>query len=212
MSKLLRRLLQACVLLTAVSQIPAPAIASEAKASLFSADIAAFDDAASPIDISPSQALLFADITPVIDEPVPEKLFLAKRSARFSQADLACLAEALYFEARGEGPKGQAAVAEVILNRVDSHAFPANVCGVINQPAQFSYTIGGSKTIRNKSAYNRVLLVAQAALIGAPRDLTSGATYFHTPNVRPAWSHRFDRTVQIGRHIFYRGNHRVAAN
>ena len=44
-----------------------------------------------------------------------------------------CLTEALYFEARGESVKGQFAVAEVILNRVDSAAFPNTVCGVIHQ-------------------------------------------------------------------------------
>lgn len=212
MPKLLRRLMQACALFTAISQIAVPAFASEANASLFSADIDAFDGASSPIDITPSQSLLFADVSPVVEDPTPEKLFLASRTVRFSQADLACLAEALYFEARGEGQRGQAAVAEVILNRVDSRAFPSNVCGVINQPAQFSYTIGGKKAIRNKSAYNRVLRVAEAALASTRRDLTGGATYFHTPSVRPAWAHRFQRTVQIGRHIFYRGNHRVASN
>ncbi|WP_228461569.1 cell wall hydrolase [Paracoccus liaowanqingii] len=145
------------------------------------------------------------------DAPI-EQLHLASTRASYSGADLECMAEALYHEARGEGRQGQAAVAEVILNRVDSGAFPGTVCGVINQPSQFSYTIGGAKPIRNKGAYLRARDIAQAALSGAPRALTGGATYFHTPAVRPAWSHRFQRTVQIGRHIFYRGNQRVASN
>ncbi len=54
--------------------------------------------------------------------------------------------------------------------------------------------------------------IAQDALSGAPRQLTGGATYFHTPAVRPAWARRFQKTVQIGRHIFYRTGQRVASN
>lgn len=95
---------------------------------------------------------------------------------------------------------------------MDSRAFPPTVCGVVNQPSQFSYTIGGRKSIRNKGAYMRARNIAEAALSGAPRVLTGGATYFHTPAVRPAWSSRFQRTVQIGRHIFYRRGQRVASN
>ena len=48
-------------------------------------------------------------------------------------ANWRCLSEALYFEARGETVKGQFAVAEVILNRVDSPRYPDSICGVINQ-------------------------------------------------------------------------------
>ena len=133
-------------------------------------------------------------------------------TVQINPTDLQCLSEALYFEARGEGVQGQQAVAEVILNRVDSRGFPSTVCGVVNQPAQFSYTIGGRKRITNKAAYLRARDIAQAALSGAPRNLTGGATYFHTPAVRPAWSHRFQRTVQIGAHIFYRSGQRIASN
>lgn len=96
---------------------------------------------------------------------------------------------------------------------MDSRRFPRTVCGVVNQPSQFSYTIGGRKPIRNKAAYLRARAIAENALAGAPRVLTGGATYFHTPAVRPAWSRRFQRTVRIGQHIFYRrGGQRVASN
>lgn len=139
--------------------------------------------------------------------------------ANTSDAELTCLAEALYFEARGEPVAGQKAVAEVILNRRDSGRFPGSVCGVVTQGSrggcQFSYHCGGnSRAIREKGAYMRVKQVAQAALNGAPRNLTGGATYFHTPAVRPSWSRRFTRTTRIGSHIFYRqgGGQRVASN
>lgn len=126
-----------------------------------------------------------------------------------SQQDLQCLSEALYFEARGEGSQGQRAVAEVILNRVDHPRFPKSVCGVVNQSGQFTY----KKTrIRESGAFARAQKIAQAALMGAPRGLTNGATYFHTGGVKPSWSRKFERTTRIGSHIFYRSDRRLASN
>ena len=132
--------------------------------------------------------------------------------AEVDQTDFKCLSEALYFEARGESAQGQAAVAEVILNRVDHPSFPRSVCGVINQPSQFSYKGRVSGRIHEKGAYLRAQRVAKAALEGAPRTLTNGATYFHTTAVRPNWSRRFERTTRIGSHIFYRSDRRLALN
>ena len=55
------------------------------------------------------------------------------------QAERACMAEAIYYEARGEGPRGQEAMAEVILQRMRSGDHPQSVCGVVHEPHQFSY-------------------------------------------------------------------------
>ncbi len=135
--------------------------------------------------------------------------------AAANQAELECLAKAVYFEARGEPLDGQRAVAEVILNRVDNPRFPETVCGVVSQGGrggcQFSYHCSGrSQAIREQGAYSRALRVAASALAGRPRTLTDGATYFHTRAVRPSWSQRFVRTAQIGHHIFYRPGQRLA--
>ena len=131
----------------------------------------------------------------------------------------ACLAEALYFEARGESVKGQFAVAEVILNRVDSPQFPDTVCAVVNQgtgrkyACQFTYTCDGQKEIINEPrAYKRVGKVAKLMVSGAPRELTDGATYYHTRAVSPRWSRKFTRTTSIGEHHFYRPQTRVSLN
>ncbi|WP_199260809.1 cell wall hydrolase [Paracoccus binzhouensis] len=129
---------------------------------------------------------------------------------QISQRDLQCLSEALYFEARGEGVDGQRAVAEVILNRVDHPRFPKTVCGVVNQRGQFTYN--KNARIREKGTFARVQKVAMAALAGAPRTLTNGATYFHARGVRPSWSKRFERTIRIGSHTFYRSDRRLASN
>ncbi|MFC0200749.1 cell wall hydrolase [Paracoccus rhizosphaerae] len=215
MPMLLDRLAHACLCAAIATPLIASGAAAGGNGSLFSSGGGLFGTAAAANTPRPTP-LLFTDADPVEiemteDAPV-ETLHLASARNSYSKADLQCLAEALYHEARGEGRQGQQAVAEVILNRVDSGAFPSTVCGVINQPSQFSYTIGGAKPIRNKSAFLRARDIAAEALAGAPRQLTGGATYFHTPAVRPSWSRRFQKTVQIGRHIFYRGNQRVASN
>ena len=218
MPKLPPRLMRACLCLALAQTIfvSNPATAAESNRDTLASHIA-HSAALHGIELGTKQmprasALRFANAEPAQVRNDPEQVYLARATQRFSEDDLACMTEALYFEARGEGARGQAAVAEVILNRVESRVFPSSVCGVVNQRAQFSYTIGGKKRISNKAAYLRARNVAETALAGAPRTLTNGATYFHTPAVRPAWSHRFQRTVQIGRHIFYRTNQRIASN
>ncbi|MEL6479117.1 MAG: cell wall hydrolase [Pseudomonadota bacterium] len=127
-----------------------------------------------------------------------------------------CLAEALYFEARGESTLGQVAVAEVILNRVDSRKYPNTVCGVIRQGensgrgCQFSYRCDGhSDAIREKKAYAHVGKVAWVMLQGKPRIITGKATHYHTTAVSPRWARKLVRTTKIGEHIFYRFKTRV---
>jgi spore germination cell wall hydrolase CwlJ-like protein len=124
-----------------------------------------------------------------------------------------CLTEALYFEARGENLEGQFAVAEVILNRRDSKKFPSTVCGVIGQGSksgkryacQFSYKCDGyAEVFKEKNAYIQVGKVARIMLDGKTRDLTKGATFYHTGAVSPRWSRKFERTAKVGRHFFYK--------
>lgn len=206
------RLTPICLGSAAVLLLSATLALAGGNGSLFSTNMALFGTTSEPMEMPHPKPLLYTDTEPVEVSPRPEQIFLARATPRVSEKDVGCLAEALYHEARGEGTQGQQAVAEVILNRVDSRAFPSTVCGVVNQPSQFSYTIGGAKRISNKAAFLRARDIAIAALSGAPRRLTGGATYFHTPAVRPAWSSRFQRTARIGRHIFYRSGQRMASN
>ncbi|WP_137112703.1 cell wall hydrolase [Rhodobacter sp. SY28-1] len=153
---------------------------------------------------------------PELDAPLPavamtEGLtedWLMSRPAPEGDAEWQCLTEALYFEARGESLDGQIAVAEVILNRVDSPLYPRTVCGVVKQRGgggcQFSYVCTGKKKMREKGAADLSGRIARAMLDGAPRVLTAGATHFHTRGVKPSWSKRFSRTAAIGAHLFYR--------
>ena len=143
---------------------------------------------------------------------IPTETELTAFPFKEGDQEWACLAEALYFEARGETIRGQFAVAEVILNRRDSGKFPDSICGVISQGAkktsracQFSYKCDGAPEVFNeRRAYKNVAKIATIMLDGFARKLTNGATYYHTNYVSPRWSRKFDRTAQIGVHYFYR--------
>ena len=138
--------------------------------------------------------------------------WLAAQQPGTGGAEWRCLAEALYFEARGESVKGQFAVAEVILNRVASADFPDTVCGVVHQGAgrgkyrcQFVYLCDGHReTIAEPRAFSSAGKIAQLMVTGAARPLTGGATHYHTRAVSPRWARRLPRTATIGRHHFYR--------
>lgn len=145
--------------------------------------------------------------------------WLASQPKATGSAEFKCLAEALYFEARGETVKGQFAVAEVIRNRVQSKRFPSSYCGVINQgtgkkyQCQFTYTCDGRpEVVSEPAAYARVAKVARATLDGKSPDITHGATFYHTTAVRPSWSRKFTNTARFGVHLFYRRGVRTASN
>ncbi|WP_371224377.1 cell wall hydrolase [Roseovarius sp. 2305UL8-3] len=145
--------------------------------------------------------------------------WLVNNSVAKGDAQWRCLAEALYFEARGESLKGQFAVAEVIMNRVDSNNYPDSVCGVIHQgtgrkyQCQFTYTCDGHKeVIAEPRAFDQVGRVANLMVNGGERSLTKGATHYHTKSVNPRWARTYPRTATIGYHHFYRQSYRVSSN
>ena len=154
---------------------------------------------------------------------VPELIYsgdwLAGRPLATGGTGWRCLTEALYFEARGEDPRGQFAVAEVILNRVDSARFPNEVCAVIHQgtgrkwQCQFTYTCDGlPETVYDRGSWGRMGVIARLALDGAPRGLTDGALFYHADYVSPSWSRVFFRTASIGAHHFYSPETQLASN
>lgn len=148
-----------------------------------------------------------------------DNAFLASLPAYSGGPEWRCLSEALYHEARGESTRGLFAVGEVILNRVDSAAYPNSICRVVHQgtgrkyACQFTWTCDGrSDAIGNRAAFARVGKVAKLLMDGAPRQLTEGATHYHTKAVNPSWARRFPRTASIGSHLFYRQPTRSASN
>ncbi|MFN7175974.1 MAG: cell wall hydrolase [Thermaurantiacus sp.] len=114
-----------------------------------------------------------------------------------------CLAKAIFWESRGEPLSGQLAVAQVILNRVESRRFGNDICSVVKAPRQFSFVRGGSiPDASNRSQWGTAQAVAHVALEGDWNDVVGSATHFHATRVNPAW--RLTRVATIGNHIFYR--------
>jgi len=123
-----------------------------------------------------------------------------------------CLAEAVYFEARSEPVDGQAAVAQVVLNRVRSGLYPTSVCGVVYQnrhrkfACQFSFACEGkSLRITEQDSWQTAVRVARDVTYGQTYLSEVGAsTHYHANYVRPFWAKRLKKMDVIGRHIFYK--------
>jgi spore germination cell wall hydrolase CwlJ-like protein len=123
-----------------------------------------------------------------------------------------CLAEAIYFEARSEPEQGQAAVAQVVLNRVSSGLYPPSVCGVVYQnrqrwhACQFSFACEGkSLRINDQDSWGTATRIAEAVMDGKTYVAdVGGSTHYHANYVRPRWAKRLKKMDVIGHHIFYR--------
>ena len=116
-----------------------------------------------------------------------------------------CLAKAVYFEARGETLEGQLAVAEVVLNRARSGRFASSICGVVTQPAQFSFIRAGKFPAVNESSdcWKKALAIAEIASKHLAASLAPNVLWYHANYVAPAWGRQKTRAAQIGTHIFY---------
>lgn len=122
-----------------------------------------------------------------------------------------CLAEAIYYESAYEPAIGQMAVADVILNRVESSVYPDSICGVVYQGShrvtgcQFSFTCDGSlERRRNKTAYANAERMAGAILAGMHLPVSKNATHYHADYVSPYWAPKLVPTADIGTHKFYK--------
>jgi len=117
-----------------------------------------------------------------------------------------CLAQALYYEARSEGVRGQEAVAEVILQRAHSGRHPKTICGVVREPSQFSFLGDGSMLHElDVDAWDKAKTLSERILKREiVTSMTGRALYYHAVSVRPDWADSMVMTAQIGNHIFYR--------
>ena len=130
----------------------------------------------------------------------------------FSKPEQACLAKGIYFEARSEPVRGQAAVAQVILNRVRNPTYPKTICGVVYQNdhwfnrCQFSFACDGrKKRITDPVAYKTAQDVAMAVTAGKIFIPEVGSsTHYYANYVHPGWARAMHRMTRIGLHIFYR--------
>ena len=128
-----------------------------------------------------------------------------------SARQMRCLAEAIYFESRSEPEEGQAAVAQVVLNRVRSGIYPTTVCGVVyqdrNRPfaCQFTFACEGkSLRIEEPGPWAVATRIAEAVVSGANYNPKVGvAVNYHANYVSPFWVGYLKRVDRIGAHIFY---------
>jgi Cell Wall Hydrolase len=140
----------------------------------------------------------------------PSELLGLDESARAKSEK--CLAEAIYFEARGEEVRGQMAVAQVVLNRVFSGKYPSTVCGVVYQNShrhlhcQFTFTCDGIPDIvREPDMWERAKSIAGEMLDGKLWLPEVGkATHYHAYWVRPGWVREMTKMHRLGVHTFYR--------
>jgi spore germination cell wall hydrolase CwlJ-like protein len=131
-------------------------------------------------------------------------------------AEQHCLAQAIYFEARGETVDGQFAVGRVVLNRVKDTRYPDTICGVVFQNqkwvdrCQFSFACDDNsdnpKEHGSWMVARRIANLVQSTWL--PDDL-GAATHYHADYVSPGWAGRMSKTASVGRHIFYREEPRI---
>ncbi len=134
----------------------------------------------------------------------------ASRNPVDSLRSAICLTTAIYYEAASESDDGQRAVAQVILNRVRHPSWPNTVCGVVYQGSdgpvcQFSYACDGAMARRPQLAqWIRASRIAREALAGYVYAPVGASTFYHTPQVNPAWNKKMIVSHVIGNHIFFR--------
>ena len=127
------------------------------------------------------------------------------------KTDIDVLARTLWGEARGEGREGMTAVANVVMNRVNSKRWPGTVAEVCQQPFQFSCWLSSdpnrSKLMavtEDDSAFKIALEIAKYAVEEELFDITKGANHYHAWSVSPSWAKGVNPVVYIGSHIFYK--------
>jgi len=149
-------------------------------------------------------------VTPAENPDAPVRRSLSElvglhSSSRTANAEHECLANAVYFESKGEPLAGQLSVAEVVLNRAQSGRFASSVCGVVKQRGQFSFVRGGRlpSVPRASAAWKKAVAIAEIARQDLADSPASRALFFHATRVRPSWR-GLTRIATVGNHIFYR--------
>ena len=142
----------------------------------------------------------------------PDAAVYRRTVSPLAPQELKCLAEAVYFEARGEPEVGQRAVAQVVVNRATSGDYPKSICGVVYQnqhkrnACQFSFACDGKPEVKSEpAAWTKARKIARQIASGqilTPVLLT--ATHYHASYVQPSWAKKMTRISKIGLHIFCR--------
>ncbi len=171
--------------------------------------------AAEPVRIQPATPTIAVPVAPasklIAMPPLPDSAdfrtladAVAAQDSSVSGDTLRCLAGAIWFESKGEPLSGQLAVAQVILNRVKSGRFPADICSVVTQRGQFSFVRGGRIPAIDEAreTWRTAVAVARVAIDKAWDTVAGTALYFNARGRSPGAGIR--RIAVIGNHFFYR--------
>ena len=144
-------------------------------------------------------------------------IFLLSTVVVHSEDEIECLSKAIYFEARGSNLADQAAVADVILNRVDSNRYPNTICKVVKQgrywkgnpikhQCQFSFWCDGKsdRMLDLDAKASATMLAVQVAKFGKFRGVSEGSLMYHANYVNPYWASSYQLVGTIGQHKYYR--------
>lgn len=129
-----------------------------------------------------------------------------------------CLAQNIYYEARGSSLADRAGVANVVMNRTKDRRYPETICEVVKQgkqdsqgnmirnQCQFSwYCDGKSDVPQDIDRWIDAQMLAWDMIENNKyRGLTEGATHYHATYVSPRWTKDLQLVGRIGAHIFYR--------
>tara|TARA_B100001093_G_C26836771_1_gene1018674 strand:+ start:807 stop:1307 length:501 start_codon:yes stop_codon:yes gene_type:complete len=135
--------------------------------------------------------------------------------------EIFCMAKNIYFEAGNQPLAGKVAVAQVVLNRVQHHEYPEDICSVVYQAKWFTNWKGNQMPVKNKCQFSwfcdgksdipedsrtwdLCLSIATRVMYNDWEDITEGATHYHASSVYPYWADSLNKTVQINGHIFYK--------
>lgn len=202
--------------------VPASSTAVSARIALAAVDPTAIQQPEA--DTSALNAIAGAAPQPPIPAALPQQLAYARDDApittfpnyptsdKYAAKDLNCLAQAIYFEARGEPYRGQVAVAQVVMNRLAHPLYPKTICAVVFQDAghrdacQFSFACDGIPEVINEPGpWKQAQDIAQKVADGELYLPEVGAaTHYHATYVYPDWAPHLKRVAKIGMHIFYK--------
>jgi hypothetical protein len=167
-----------------------------------------------PVPMTATPALAYArETTP----PSPTDLAFDKFGGKVTTADIKCMADAIYFEARGESYRGQVAVGQVVMNRLHHPIYPKDICQVVYQnqqmrnACQFSFACDGiPETVNDQKSWKQADEIARGVISGSLYLTEVGkATHYHANYVYPDWAPRLKRVAKIGHHIFYQFKRRA---
>lgn len=129
--------------------------------------------------------------------------FESPTSSSLNENDTKCLTQAIYFEARGEGSEGMAAVAFIVLNRAALQK--KSICAIVHAPSQFSfYTPGRERPVKEPESWKKSWDIAVDAQLGKIQNPIGNATSYNSVQM-PDWvkSDKLVMTKRINGHYFY---------